>query len=802
MVSKSMCSRKLCQLALGLLLIALWGFSQTDLYAQSKSLNLDAFALPEIPGEDHVTYTAEYSMDADAKHGQLRVTAKIDDDWHTYSTTQPPGGPMPTKISLDKKMAKVSGKIVSDKAPHIGQEDVYPGVPIEEFEHRVTWTVPFEKIGDWDPASAKFEVAIDGLVCMEGTCMPVEAKIAARFVDQAKLDAATPLFTSEKTHASARVYLENSEVKPGDQTNLVVELIPSKGYHVYIVEAESRTRDFRTLIIPSRKGHLLFGAPTTTAPTTKASIGAEEFEYHSVPVAWRIPVRVPSMTPVGDIDLEVLVGFTTCSDQTCDEPMGLIASGRMKVVSEAGSSERGPFDIKETPHKTVMGHPDLGQWVDFKDEIKQELAEKEVEIAQAGTLSAYTLMAALLGGFILNFMPCVLPVIGLKVLGFVEQAGSSRAEVVKLNLVYVLGILSVMWALAGITVATKNAFGWGEQFTMFEFKLAMAALVFAMALSFLGVWEIPIPGFATSYKSNQLMQREGVVGAYSKGLLTTILATPCSGPFLGFVFAVTLTLDPVGVFIIYSMVGLGMGLPFLVLCFRPSLVKALPKPGAWMETLKEALAFPLLLTVVYFTASIDTDRRIATLSTLIAVWFGCWLIGKVPAYADWNLKVKAWASAITVGVVWGMLSFTYLGPSSSELPWQPYSPERLATLREQGKTVMVDFTANWCINCQMNTKLSIEKPRIASLIEKNDIVPLLADWTDRSELIREQLRRLGSKSIPLLAIYPADPNAEPIILRDTFTESTLLKALNEAGPSQSSDSPTQIAITSDGPPPR
>ncbi len=184
------------------------------------------------------------------------------------------------------------------------------------------------------------------------------------------------------------------------------------------------------------------------------------------------------------------------------------------------------------------------------------------------------------------------------------------------------------------------------------------------------------------------------------------------------VFAVTATLDSVGVFVVYTMVGLGMGLPFIALCLKPDAIKYLPKPGTWMETLKEGLSFPLLLTVVYFVAAIGTEYRIATFSTLIAVWFACWMIGKVPIYADMNTKVKVWSAAIATAVVWGMVSFSWLGPNKTEMPWEPYSATRLAELRKQGKTVMIDFTANWCMNCQANTKFSIEVPQVVNLVKE------------------------------------------------------------------------------------
>lgn len=761
-------------------------------FDSKKGFDLGIPDLPEVPtaaaptGDDPITYAAEYSLASDSKTGTLRVTATIQSPWHTYSVTQPPGGPKKTEIKVDEKLIKLSGPIDSDEPPHLSKDEVaYPGVPIEEHSDRVVWTVPFNVVGNVKPGD-EVAVTVNGLVCTPpptGNCLPVTKKIQAKHV--ASLRAAQAIaFRAPDTHADVTVHVEPAEVKPGSDATLVISIQPDASYHVYPFVEGSAEKDFRTLIVPTEKSNVMFAAPTTSAPTETVDLGAEKIAYHSGPVEWRIPLRIPATMQEGKVPLEILVGFMTCTDQACDPPAGVSASGFLNVVASPGGAPQSPFTIQAIPFRDVVKQPQLASWVDFKSPKDVVLEEKPVAPQQAGTLTLTTLLAALAGGFILNFMPCVLPVIGLKVMGFVEQAGSDRSEVIKLNLAYVLGIVSVMWVLAAITIATKNAFGWGEQFTILEFKLAMAGLVFAMSLSFLGVWEIPIPGFATSYRSNKLMEREGIVGAFAKGLLTTILATPCSGPFLGFVFAVTLTLAPWGVLLIYTLVGLGMGLPFLVLCLRPELVRRLPKPGPWMETLKELLAFPLLLTVIYFVASISEDYRIATLSTLIAVWFGCWLIGKVPAYAETNKKVINWSIALASIALWGMFSFYLLGPSKAELPWQQYSPDRLAALRNSGKTVMIDFTANWCVNCQYNTHFAIEKPRVAALVEKNDVVPLLADWTEPSEAIAAQIGRLGSKTIPLLAVYPPDPNAEPIILKDIITEKMLLEALQKAGPSQ------------------
>ena len=405
----------------------------------------------------------------------------------------------------------------------------------------------------------------------------------------------------------------------------------------------------------------------------------------------------------------------------------------------------------------------------------------------------------LLGGLILNLMPCVLPVIGLKVLSFAEQGGRSRAKVLGLNLAYVAGLLSVFMILATLAAGVQlglndQNFGWGELYTLTWFKVAMAALVFSMALSFLGVWEIPIPGFAASSTASKLSAEEGPFGAFCMGIFTTLLATPCSGPFLGPVFGYTISQPAAVTFLVFGSVGVGMSLPYLLIGLFPSLVSWLPKPGPWMETLKHLLGFVLLGTVVYLFSTINQDYFLATLALLFGIWFGCWAIGRVPIYAETPERVRGWAVGILIAAVIGTGSFKLLTPSESALPWQPYSPQALAVARAQGKTVMVDFTADWCLTCKTNLKLAINREEVKQVVQENDVVTLVADWTDKNDMIKGALLELNSQSIPLLAIYPGDPSREVQVLPDLLSKSQVLEALAEAGPSLD---PQTAAVTSE-----
>jgi thiol:disulfide interchange protein len=314
-------------------------------------------------------------------------------------------------------------------------------------------------------------------------------------------------------------------------------------------------------------------------------------------------------------------------------------------------------------------------------------------------------------------------------------------------------------------------------------------LFFVMALSFLGVWQIPIPGFVGAGRAADLQEREGPAGAFFKGVFTTILATPCSGPFLGPILGFLLKQPPYVSFLMFGAVGLGMALPYLLIGAFPQLIRFLPKPGVWMKTLEELMAFLLLFTTVYLLQTLRSIYFIPTMTFLVSLWFSCWLVGHGQFSLSPSKRLAAWLVGLVVAAGMGVFAFTVL-LSEPKIAWRPFSPEALAQAQSEGKTVMVDFTANWCPNCKWNSKWAIETDAVREIIEKNKVVPLLADWTDYSPIIKKAINDLGYNSIPLLAIWPAAPKDKPVIvLADLLSEKQVIDALQEAGPSEIS-SPT------------
>jgi thiol:disulfide interchange protein len=574
------------------------------------------------------------------------------------------------------------------------------------------------------------------------------------------LDLGSSLGLGQDTGAKVSVDAQFTASADGQPGTLFVTATIIPGWHIYSV--------------------------TQLPPLTKTTIGVDSSN------AYRVGDFQPTRKPERDTEAEELFGGTPVEIQhgtvTWFAPIELAAN-----VDPASLTIVGRVTAQLCDANSCLPSEDFAFQARLGAGIVPVAQQSPPEISPDGPLPLapetvtpgsllVMLVGAFFGGLILNLMPCVLPVISLKLLAFVEQAGQGRAQVFVLNLWYSAGLLVVFLVLA--TLSASFSLAWGEQFTLTWFKVTMTGLVFVMALSFLGVWEIPIPGFAGSGRAGELQTQEGAVGAFSKGVFTTILATPCTGPFLGPVFGFTLDQPAYVSYLLFGTVGLGMASPYLIIGAFPQLIKFLPKPGAWMETVKEVMGFLLLATVVYLFTTINERFFIPTLALLVGLWFACWLIGRTSPLASGQTKIRVWVGGLGTAAIVGYMAFGLL-VHEPELAWQPFSPDAVRQAHAEGKTVMVDFSADWCPNCKWNLVWAIDTPGVSKLVHANEVVPILADWSDYSPAIKEFLtKRLKRQSIPVLAIWPASAEFEqPIILDGTLTESQVLEALERAGPS-------------------
>lgn len=445
--------------------------------------------------------------------------------------------------------------------------------------------------------------------------------------------------------------------------------------------------------------------------------------------------------------------------------------------------------------------------------------------AQKELTFLWALVLAALGGLILNAMPCVFPVLGLKVLGFVQQSGEDAAKVRLHGLVFTLGLLVTMWALAGVLIALNTAgarLGWGFQQQSPGFMAFIIALLFLLGLNLAGVFEW---GTGLVGVGGGLMEKQGLAGSFFTGALTTLVATPCSGPFLGAAMGFTLRQPPALALVLFTFFGLGIALPYLILSLFPRLVHYLPRPGAWMETFKVAMAFPMLATVIYFLHSFGAQtgrggltlmlvallllalgawiygrwtaphrtaaaRRGGLVATVLAVAAAVWTardaVGSTPESRPLNDQITQLSERLEYAVKSGgklpAESATAAGPGG--LVWEKWSPERVAALRQEGRVVFVDFTAEWCATCQVNKKVVFKSPgsdQVTAAFARTNAATLKADWTNEDPVISEFLFRNGLFAIPVNFVYPADASKPPIMLPEGFlTQGDVIEGLEKA----------------------
>ena len=404
------------------------------------------------------------------------------------------------------------------------------------------------------------------------------------------------------------------------------------------------------------------------------------------------------------------------------------------------------------------------------------------------------LLSAFVGGLILNIMPCVLPVLALKVLGFVQQAKEAPQRVRTLGLVYGAGVLASFLVLAGVALAIQAAGGtasWSTPFQNPVFRVLITALITLVALNLFGVFELTLGGSAMQ-KASDLSAKEGWSGAFFNGVLAAVLATPCTAPFLASALAFAFLQPPLVIVLFFIAIGAGLALPFVALCWEPAWLRFLPRPGVWMVRFKVAMGFPMLATAMWlfwFTAVRMGEAGSGVL------WFGLFLVVLAAAAWVWGEFVqratrgRGWAMAIAgVLVVAGYFGFledrlqwrTPVAKKTKGLDWQPWSPAAVEKARREGHPVLVDFTADSCLNCKWNKATAIEIDATRALVKDLGVRVLEGDFTDGDPAIAEELKRHGRRGVPLVLVYPAETGRPPEVLPVVLTPGIVAEALQRA----------------------
>jgi thiol:disulfide interchange protein DsbD len=390
---------------------------------------------------------------------------------------------------------------------------------------------------------------------------------------------------------------------------------------------------------------------------------------------------------------------------------------------------------------------------------------------------------AFLGGLLLNLMPCVFPVLFLKGLALMNSGNEERHRLRMHGAVYTAGIVASFWVLVAVLLGLRAAgstLGWGFQFQSPVFLALMAGLLFFMGLSLAGQFEI---GLTLTSAGGSLAAKQGYTGSFFTGVLAVVVATPCTAPFMGAAIGYALAQSAGVTFTVFTALALGLAAPYVALTLQPAWTRWLPKPGVWMEVLKQAVSVPIFATVIWLAwvlaRAYGAGVLAALLMSFLLLAMAGWFLGRWPA--------KRWATAVAAVILLGAVGLAVYGqklvvaPASQAAPetqgvWQPWSEAAVSRSLGAGQPVFVDFSASWCLTCQVNERVALTRPEVVQAFQAKNVVLMKADWTRHDEAITHALAALGRSGVPAYALYTPG-QSEPVMLPEALTPGIVMDAV-------------------------
>lgn len=756
----------------------------------------------------------------------LGVSFVVDSDWHIYWRDYGSGAGFPTTAEFALPTGWRVGPL-RFPTPTSHRDELGD----TSFIHEGTVVLLADLTA---PADAKPGTTVDlaanaaWLVC-KSECVKGEAKLTLSVpvlgTEPAPVEAnerlfkkarrALPFPSADAKYLRLTVEPGEATIAPSDKLAAKLVLAVEKGYHIQSDKPTAEGLIATEVFLDPPSGFLL-SAPEYPPAKTRQVAGLGKLSEFAGTVEIKLPFEVDAEMPKGPISVYGVLRYQACNDAgTCFPPIsvefeipynGATAGGTSSAAGAAAKSSDSTSGSSKSATGVTSSNqggttpsaptPTARTWLD-------SVTKRLTDLGVVGYL-----LLAFIGGFILNFMPCVLPVISIKILSFVRQAQEDRLKILTLGSAFSAGIVVSFVALGGLILGLESQ--WGGLFQKPQVVIGLSAIVTAFALSLFGVFSLNPPQVVNAL--GEKVQGEGVGNAFGTGLLATALGTACTAPFLSAVVAIAVKQPTMIGFLIFFMAGVGMAIPYVLLAANPAWVQVVPRPGPWMGTFEHIVGFLLLGTVVWLMNPLGTQLGshglLLTLLFLLFVAAAAWVYGRLEYGAPTIRRMRAYVTIAIVLLGGWLFVFRYLSTidglmaeermhrmgvtadlnvvwtDKPEIPWLPYSQQRAATAVSAGRTIFVDYTAEWCVNCKANEKLVLNTDAVRKVMRDLGVVPLKADYTSEDPEIKADLAKYGRSGVPMYLVVPAHRPDGAVVLPEILTPGIVVDALRAAGPSK------------------
>jgi len=756
----------------------------------------------------------------------LVVQVDVPEPWHVYHPILLDTG-LPTTIELSDPEGVTFGRLRFPRPTLDATASADIRIEYLELKGRfyVLTTVSLDE--SFRPGtSLKIRADVNALACIQ-QCVPVQASgtltlpvtaepgksANAKAFAEAR-EALPPMLSRAPYIEGSRIRVEPERVGLNQRAEVIATIRVKANHHVLARDPGVEGLIPSRLFIESRDG-IEFAEPEDwkwDAPRSRLLPGVGRVQEYSGTFEVRVPFVVTDpQFPSGPVTLRALFQYQCCTDTGQCFPPEMAAATLHFVVDSPNRRAASSAAPEQAQSATPATAPAAAQ-TPPTDEDGAAAAE---EPSSGGVNLGVALLLAFLGGLILNVMPCVLPVISIKILSFVQQGGEDPGRVLRLGLTFCAGILVWFWLFAFLSMTGRLPLQYPPV------VIGVGTVLLLLALNLFGVFELTLPGAAAG-RLDEFTRREGYPGAFFKGFLATLLGTACTAPFLAGALVFAATQPRTVAFLVFTAAGLGMALPYLLLSANPAWLRYVPRPGPWMITFKQSMGFVLVGTNIWLLLVLGDQLGADGVVWTVAFWsflgLSAWLYGRIRP--TWG-PVRRWitvAAALLVAADGLLFCYDYmydlraaLQPGAAaarksrmapdvdpaqivaaveqagwddHIPWMPYRPGLAQELSRRGYTVYVDYTATWCATCLSNKATSLEIDRTRRLMKELGVIPLKADLTSKDRALLEEVKSYGRNSVPLNLIYPAGRPDDVIVLPVILTPSRVLDALAKAGPSQ------------------